>query len=87
MSTYTCRLQRSDPGISWGFRLQGGTDFNTPLCMQKVNEGSIAASAGIQPGDAILRIGHQDVTNFTHKDAQDVIMRSGNSLEMALKRC
>lgn len=32
----TARLSRSD-GSPWGFRLQGGKDFGTPLALQKVN--------------------------------------------------
>ena len=35
---YSCRLTRSDPSSSWGFRLQGGKDFGTPLLIQKVSE-------------------------------------------------
>lgn len=31
----TARLSRSD-GSPWGFRLQGGKDFGTPLALQKV---------------------------------------------------
>lgn len=30
-------LTRRDSGLSWGFRLQGGVDFNTPLSVQVVS--------------------------------------------------
>lgn len=33
----TVRLQRSE-GQPWGFRLQGGKDFGTPLVLQKVSD-------------------------------------------------
>lgn len=33
----TLKLTRSDPSNSWGFRLQGGKDFGTPLLIQKVS--------------------------------------------------
>ena len=29
-------LQRAGANVSWGFRLQGGTDFQTPLSIQSV---------------------------------------------------
>lgn len=36
--TLTIRLSRRDSGVSWGFRLQGGTDFNIPLSVQSVGK-------------------------------------------------
>ncbi|KAK8745656.1 hypothetical protein OTU49_000303 [Cherax quadricarinatus] len=36
MSVMTIKLSKPE-GASWGFRLQGGKDFATPLCIQKVN--------------------------------------------------
>ena len=33
---FTVQLSRRDSGISWGFRLQGGVDFKTPLSVQVV---------------------------------------------------
>lgn len=34
--TMTVNLKRQD-NSSWGFRLQGGKDFSTPLSIQKVS--------------------------------------------------
>lgn len=34
--TLTVQLLRPDQGVSWGFRLQGGVDFSTPLSIQSV---------------------------------------------------
>lgn len=31
------RLIRTDASSPWGFRLQGGIDFNTPLSIQSVS--------------------------------------------------
>lgn len=52
----------------------------------QVNPSSVAESAGIQPGDSILKIGQEDTGSFSHKDAQDSIIRSGNYLEMTIQR-
>ena len=32
------KLQRADNSISWGFNLQGGKDFYSPLLIQKVTK-------------------------------------------------
>ena len=34
---FRIQLTRRDSGLSWGFRLQGGVDFNTPLSVQVVS--------------------------------------------------
>ncbi|XP_033222956.1 PDZ and LIM domain protein Zasp isoform X9 [Belonocnema kinseyi] len=73
-------------GSPWGFRLQGGKDFGTPLIVQKVNGGSPAEAAGLKAGDAVIRVNNTDMFNLRHKDAQDVIVRAGNSFEVTVQR-
>jgi len=46
----------------------------------------LAAKCGLLVGDAIVRIGAIPVDGLRHKDAQERIMESGNSLELALER-
>ncbi|XP_053963239.1 PDZ and LIM domain protein Zasp isoform X11 [Anastrepha ludens] len=79
------KLSRFD-AQPWGFRLQGGVDFATPLVVQKVNGGSLAESAGLIPGDAVLKINDVDVYNLRHKEAQDVVVRSGNNFVLTVQR-
>nr|XP_036227939.1 PDZ and LIM domain protein Zasp isoform X7 [Bactrocera oleae] len=79
------KLSRFD-AQPWGFRLQGGVDFSTPLVVQKVNGGSLAEKAGLIPGDAVLKINDVDVFNLRHKDAQDVVVRSGNNFVLTVQR-
>ncbi|XP_050309315.1 PDZ and LIM domain protein Zasp isoform X2 [Anthonomus grandis grandis] len=81
----TVRLSKGD-SPSWGFRLQGGKDFGTPLVIQKVNGGSPAERAGLIAGDSVIRINNTDVFNLLHKEAQDVIVRAGNNFEMVIQR-
>lgn len=52
----------------------------------QVNGGSLAEKAGLQAGDAVVRIGNVDATALRHKDAQDVIVRAGNSFDVAVQR-
>lgn len=81
----TARLARID-SQPWGFRLQGGKDFGTPLIIQKVHTGSIADKAGLQAGDAVVRINQVDLYNLRHKDAQDAIVQAGPSFELVIQR-
>ncbi|XP_060842298.1 PDZ and LIM domain protein Zasp isoform X9 [Rhopalosiphum padi] len=80
------KLSRNDQSSPWGFRLQGGKDFGTPLLIQKVNFGSLAEKAGLQVGDALVRVNNQDVYDVKHKDAQDVILGAGNAFEVTIQR-
>ncbi|XP_017790314.1 PREDICTED: uncharacterized protein LOC108572555 isoform X2 [Habropoda laboriosa] len=79
------KLSRFD-GSPWGFRLQGGKDFGTPLIVQKVNTGSPAEAAGLKAGDAVIRVNNTEMYNLRHKDAQDVIVRAGNNFELTVQR-
>nr|XP_033325923.1 PDZ and LIM domain protein Zasp-like isoform X1 [Megalopta genalis] len=79
------KLSRFD-GSPWGFRLQGGKDFGTPLVVQKVNSGSPAEAAGLKAGDAVIRVNSTEMYNLRHKDAQDVIVRAGNNFEITVQR-
>ncbi|XP_055322484.1 PDZ and LIM domain protein Zasp isoform X11 [Sitodiplosis mosellana] len=79
------RLNRVD-AQPWGLRLQGGKDFGTPLVVQKVSQGSISDQAGLQPGDAVIAVNNVEAFNLRHKDAQDLIVRSGNTFELTIQR-
>ncbi|XP_022241983.1 PDZ and LIM domain protein Zasp-like [Limulus polyphemus] len=81
----TIKLLRGE-NTPWGFRLQGGKDFSLPLSIQKVNPGSLAENAGLQTGDGVLKIQGQATENMRHKEAQDSIIRAGNSLELLIQR-
>lgn len=69
-----------------GFRLQGGKDFGTPLVVQKVNGGSAAERAGLQAGDALIRVNNTDVYTLRHQEAQDTIRAAGTNLELIVQR-
>ncbi|XP_015591695.1 PDZ and LIM domain protein Zasp isoform X10 [Cephus cinctus] len=79
------KLSRFD-GSPWGFRLQGGKDFGTPLVVQKVNGGSPAEAAGLRAGDAVIKVNNTDMFNLRHKEAQDVIVKAGNNFEITVQR-
>ncbi|XP_026729987.1 PDZ and LIM domain protein Zasp isoform X4 [Trichoplusia ni] len=81
----TVRLNKADQQ-PLGFRLQGGKDFGTPLVVQKVNGGSAAERAGLQAGDALIRVNTTDVYLLRHQEAQDAIRAAGGNLELTVQR-
>lgn len=52
----------------------------------QVNGGSPAEAAGLRAGDALIRVNNSEMFNLRHKDAQDVIVKAGNSFEMTVQR-
>ncbi|XP_063532218.1 PDZ and LIM domain protein Zasp isoform X4 [Cydia strobilella] len=81
----TVRLNKAGPE-PLGFRLQGGKDFGTPLVVQKVNGGSPAERAGLQAGDALIKVNNTDVYTLRHQEAQDAIRAAGVGLELVVQR-
>lgn len=84
--TLTVQLYRPDPGISWGFRLQGGVDFSTPLSIQSVNPASVAERSGLEAGDGILFINNTNADGLSHEQAKMEILRAGNVINMTVQR-
>ncbi|RWS09243.1 PDZ and LIM domain protein Zasp-like isoform X2 [Dinothrombium tinctorium] len=84
-SLITVKLMRGDSS-SWGFRLQGGKDWGTALSISKVNPGSLAAQGGLQVGDYVISIQGKNAESMLHKEAQDLIMKAGNNLELQVQR-
>ncbi|XP_052781288.1 PDZ and LIM domain protein Zasp-like isoform X2 [Mya arenaria] len=84
--TFMVRLQRPDSGLSWGFRLQGGVDFNTPLSVQVVQPKSVADRCGLRAGDGIITINKTNTDGLTHEQAKMEIIRSCNDIDMVVMR-
>ncbi|MXQ83692.1 hypothetical protein E5288_WYG002421 [Bos mutus] len=57
----------------WGFRLQGGKDFNVPLSISRLTPGGKAAQAGVAVGDWVLSIDGENAGGLTHIEAQNKI--------------
>lgn len=78
-------LQRDALSTPWGFRLQGGKDFKTPLTVQRVFVGS-PADGELHRGDAILGINGYDASNMIHKQAQDLIKNAGGTISLIVRK-
>lgn len=83
-SSAMIRLQRNGTDQSWGFRLQGGSDFSIPLSIQLVNPDTPAHAYGLNAGDQVISINGRVVTHLSHQEAKMEITRSGNELELTV---
>ncbi|XP_074648845.1 PDZ and LIM domain protein 3-like [Tubulanus polymorphus] len=79
-------LNRQAEQQPWGFRLQGGSDFKTPLSVQSCQPGSVSEASGLFPGDAVLRINNLPTDNISHDEAKQEILKSGNIVELMIER-
>ncbi|NIG58244.1 PDZ and LIM domain protein 7 isoform X4 [Pontoporia blainvillei] len=70
----------------WGFRLQGGKDFNVPLSISRLTPGGKAAQAGVAVGDWVLSIDGENAGDLTHIEAQNKIRACGERLSLGLSR-
>ncbi|XP_033828581.1 PDZ and LIM domain protein 2 isoform X2 [Periophthalmus magnuspinnatus] len=70
----------------WGFRIYGGRDFKKAITVSKVNEGSKAERANLQPGDIILEINGENTTDMLNVEAQNKIRSAKTELQLLVKR-
>lgn len=75
-----------DGPAPWGFRLQGGKDFNMPLSISRLTPGGKAEVTGVNVGDWLLQIDGENTTNMTHIEAQNKIRACSNKLALVLSR-
>lgn len=85
MDEFLVVLYRDSLHTPWGFRLEGGQDFKQPLTIQRVFQGSPAASDLLR-GDVITAIHNEDARFLQHQEANDLIRNSGGSLTLGIKR-
>ncbi|XP_064416100.1 PDZ and LIM domain protein 5 isoform X4 [Latimeria chalumnae] len=83
MSKYSVSLMPPSP---WGFRLQGGKDFNMPLTISRLTDGGKAAVANVSVGDLVLSIGGISTEGMTHLEAQNMIKACTDSLNLTLQK-
>ncbi|XP_041856207.1 PDZ and LIM domain protein 5a isoform X3 [Melanotaenia boesemani] len=82
-SNYSVTLQGPAP---WGFRLQGGKDFNMPLTISRLTDGGKAAKGGIAVGDMVLSIDGIATEGMNHLEAQNKIKNCAGNLSLTLQK-
>uniref|UniRef100_A0A3Q0R5E1 PDZ and LIM domain 5a n=1 Tax=Amphilophus citrinellus TaxID=61819 RepID=A0A3Q0R5E1_AMPCI len=70
----------------WGFRLQGGKDFNMPLTISRLTDGGKAAKGGIAVGDMVLSIDGIATEGMNHLEAQNKIKSCTGNLSLTLQK-
>ncbi|XP_034538394.1 LIM domain-binding protein 3-like isoform X2 [Notolabrus celidotus] len=83
MSAYTVTLPGPGP---WGFRLQGGKDFNMPLTISRITPGSKAAQGNLIQGDVIVAIDGVGTDGMTHLEAQNKIKMANYNLALTMTK-
>lgn len=79
-------LKRANSELSWGFRLQGGSDFSSPLSIQAVVKGSIADQCGLKAGDVVVQINDYIADELQHDEAKRQIVSAGDNVELVIQR-
>ncbi|XP_041756145.2 PDZ and LIM domain protein 5 isoform X3 [Coregonus clupeaformis] len=82
-SNYSVSLLGPAP---WGFRLQGGKDFNMPLTISRLTDLGKAAKARIAVGDVLLSIDGITTDGMNHLEAQNKIKACTGNLNLTLQR-
>ncbi|XP_044052671.1 PDZ and LIM domain protein 5a isoform X16 [Siniperca chuatsi] len=82
-SNYSATLLGPAP---WGFRLQGGKDFNMPLTISRLTDGGKAAKGGIAVGDIVLSIDGIATEGMNHLEAQNKIKSCTGNLSLTLQK-
>ncbi|CAG5921836.1 PDZ and LIM domain protein 2 [Menidia menidia] len=70
----------------WGFRIFGGRDFKKAITVSKVNGGSKAEQADLQPGDIILEINGENTADMLNVEAQNKIKNTKTHLQLVVER-
>uniref|UniRef100_A0A0B7A9T0 Sorbin and SH3 domain-containing protein 1 n=1 Tax=Arion vulgaris TaxID=1028688 RepID=A0A0B7A9T0_9EUPU len=84
MSTFTVVLTGGSP---WGFRIQGGREFNEPVTIAKINPNSKAFYEGMQVDDTLLAINGQQIHGLNHNEVQALIKNASTStLSLQIQR-
>ncbi|XP_077959481.1 LIM domain-binding protein 3b isoform X3 [Gasterosteus aculeatus] len=83
MTTYTVTLNGPAP---WGFRLQGGKDFNMPLTISRITPGSKAVGGSLAQGDIISAIDGLSTEGMTHMEAQNKIKSASSKLALTMQK-
>uniref|UniRef100_A0A8B9RMT3 LIM domain binding 3b n=1 Tax=Astyanax mexicanus TaxID=7994 RepID=A0A8B9RMT3_ASTMX len=83
MSNYTVTLNGPAP---WGFRLQGGKDFNLPLTISRITPNSKASTGNLTQGDIIMAIDGVSTEGMTHLEAQNKIKLAIHKLSLTMQK-
>ncbi|XP_063691438.1 histone-lysine N-methyltransferase, H3 lysine-79 specific-like isoform X9 [Bolinopsis microptera] len=74
-------------GAPWGFRIQGGREFHSPIRINFLKPGGKASSSkALRVGDTVTLINTSPTLNMTHTQAEQAIKRAGTCLSLTVHR-
>ncbi|XP_062519289.1 PDZ and LIM domain protein 7-like [Corticium candelabrum] len=73
-------------GAPWGFRLQGGREFRSPLRIAGLTPGGKASKSGLLVGDYIRSVNSIECDGLRHNEAQKLVKSAGRVLNISISR-
>lgn len=77
-------LTRTSPDESLGFKIKGGRDSDSAVCISEVDENSSAAKQGLMVGDQLIEANGIDFEKITQSSAEN-LLGTINKLKLVVK--
>lgn len=77
-------LTRTSPDESLGFKIKGGRDSDSAVCISEVDENSSAAKQGLMVGDQLIEVNGIDFEKITQSSAEN-LLGTINKLKLVVK--
>ena len=78
-------IKRQPDGL-WGFSCYSRKDYEYPIEIDFVREGSTADMAGLKNNDIIWSINGMDLSNTTNLDCWEEVKQSGDTIVLGVQR-
>ena len=77
-------LTRTSPDESLGFKIRGGRESDSTVCISEVDETSSAAKQGLMVGDQLIEVNGIDFEKITQSSAEN-LLGTMNKLKLVVK--
>lgn len=77
-------LTRTSPEESLGFKIKGGRENDTAVCISEVDENSSAAKQGLLDGDQLIEVNGIDFEKITKSSAEN-LLGTMNKMKLVVK--
>lgn len=77
-------LSRTSPEESLGFKIKGGRETDSAVCISEVDENSSAAKQGLKVGDQLIEVNGIDFEKITQSSAEN-LLGTLNKMKLVVK--